>query len=247
MGRARRGDAGPAEADQVQDRGEPQGQVRRPGVREPFLAVEFDRADEFARRDRSRLSPPAALLVEGFVLAVGANFDVDLAEPTEVDVEALRRRFPAGRVGRRSTGLADEKGHLPDPSDGDDQGAQVVAVGSGQLDHAVERRPRRFGRDRRRGAGPTNARASTTAPDRTRLSIRRSLRQLEEVRCPWRESDSIAGMPVSAQYSVTIRVELDARQEPLGKLTAAIAEAGGQLQGVDLVPGAGPEGKRVRG
>src|ERR1700749_4144794 len=53
-------------------------------------------------------------------------------------------------------------------------------------------------------------------------------------------------MPVSAQYSVTIRVELDARQEPLGKLTAAIAEAGGQLEGVDLVPGAGPEGKRVR-
>jgi malate dehydrogenase (oxaloacetate-decarboxylating) len=53
-------------------------------------------------------------------------------------------------------------------------------------------------------------------------------------------------MPVSAQYSVTIRVELDARQEPLGKLTASIAEAGGQLQGVDLVPGAGPEGKRVR-
>src|ERR1700755_2560763 len=53
-------------------------------------------------------------------------------------------------------------------------------------------------------------------------------------------------MPVSAQYSVTIRVELDARQEPLGKLTAAIAEAGGQLQGVDLVPGAGPEGQRVR-
>ncbi len=60
------------------------------------------------------------------------------------------------------------------------------------------------------------------------------------------ESDSIAAMAVSAQYSVTIRVELDARQEPLGKLTAAIAEAGGQLQGVDLVPGAGPEGKRVR-
>jgi malate dehydrogenase (oxaloacetate-decarboxylating) len=53
-------------------------------------------------------------------------------------------------------------------------------------------------------------------------------------------------MAVSAQYSVTIRVELDARQEPLGKLTAAIAEAGGQLQGVDLVPGAGEEGKRVR-
>ncbi len=53
-------------------------------------------------------------------------------------------------------------------------------------------------------------------------------------------------MANSAQYSVTIRVELDARQEPLGKLTAAIAEAGGQLQGVDLVPGAGPEGKRVR-
>ncbi len=53
-------------------------------------------------------------------------------------------------------------------------------------------------------------------------------------------------MAVSAQYSVTIRVELDARQEPLGKLTAAIAEAGGHLQGVDLVPGAGAEGKRVR-
>jgi malate dehydrogenase (oxaloacetate-decarboxylating) len=53
-------------------------------------------------------------------------------------------------------------------------------------------------------------------------------------------------MAVSAQYSVTIRVELDARQEPLGKLTAAISEAGGQLQGVDLVPGAGSEGKRVR-
>jgi malate dehydrogenase (oxaloacetate-decarboxylating) len=52
--------------------------------------------------------------------------------------------------------------------------------------------------------------------------------------------------PVQAQYSVTIRVELDARQEPLGKLTAGIAEAGGQLQGVDLVPGAGAEGKRVR-
>jgi malate dehydrogenase (oxaloacetate-decarboxylating) len=52
--------------------------------------------------------------------------------------------------------------------------------------------------------------------------------------------------PVSAQYSVTIRVELDARKEPLGKLTASIAEAGGQLQGVDLVPGAGGEGKRVR-
>ena len=28
-------------------------------------------------------------------------------------------------------------------------------------------------------------------------------------------------MAVSAQYSVTIRVELDARQEPLGRLTAA--------------------------
>jgi malate dehydrogenase (oxaloacetate-decarboxylating) len=51
---------------------------------------------------------------------------------------------------------------------------------------------------------------------------------------------------VSPQFSVTVRVERDARQEPLGKLTAAIAEAGGQLQGVDLVPGAGTEGKRVR-
>jgi len=53
-------------------------------------------------------------------------------------------------------------------------------------------------------------------------------------------------MPASAQYSVTVRVELDARQEPLGKLTAKIAEAGGALQSVDLVPGAGSEGKRVR-
>src|SRR5947207_3075982 len=51
---------------------------------------------------------------------------------------------------------------------------------------------------------------------------------------------------VSAQFSVTVRVELDARHEPLGKLTAQIAEAGGQLQGVDLIPGAGSEGKRVR-
>ncbi len=57
----------------------------------------------------------------------------------------------------------------------------------------------------------------------------------------------MAAIPsVSAQYSVVVRVELDARQEPLGKLTAQIAEAGGQLQGVDLVPGAGGEGKRVR-
>src|SRR5919199_246308 len=32
---------------------------------------------------------------------------------------------------------------------------------------------------------------------------------------------------VSAQYSVVVRVELDARQEPLGKLTAKIAESGG--------------------
>ena len=51
---------------------------------------------------------------------------------------------------------------------------------------------------------------------------------------------------VSAQFSVTVRVELDARKEPLGKLTAAIAEAGGQIAGVDLIPGAGPEGKRIR-
>jgi malate dehydrogenase (oxaloacetate-decarboxylating) len=51
---------------------------------------------------------------------------------------------------------------------------------------------------------------------------------------------------VSAQFSVTVRVELDARHEPLGKLTGQIAEAGGALQGVDLVPGAGSEGKRVR-
>src|SRR3954465_9130300 len=51
---------------------------------------------------------------------------------------------------------------------------------------------------------------------------------------------------VSAQFSVTVRVELDARQEPLGKLTGQIAETGGNLQGVDLVPGAGGEGKRVR-
>jgi malate dehydrogenase (oxaloacetate-decarboxylating) len=56
----------------------------------------------------------------------------------------------------------------------------------------------------------------------------------------------LAVVPAQAQYSVTIRVELDARKEPLGKLTAAIADAGGHLQGVDLVPGAGAEGKRVR-
>jgi malate dehydrogenase (oxaloacetate-decarboxylating) len=52
--------------------------------------------------------------------------------------------------------------------------------------------------------------------------------------------------PVSAQFSVTVRVELDARNEPLGRITAAIAECGGGLQSVDLVPGAGAEGKRVR-
>ncbi len=51
---------------------------------------------------------------------------------------------------------------------------------------------------------------------------------------------------VSPQFSVIVRVELDARSEPLGKLTASIAETGGALQGVDLVPGAGSEGKRVR-
>ncbi|MET0730489.1 MAG: NAD-dependent malic enzyme [Solirubrobacterales bacterium] len=56
----------------------------------------------------------------------------------------------------------------------------------------------------------------------------------------------MATRPAQAQFSVTVRVELDARQEPLGKLTSAIAEAGGALQGVDLVPGAGSEGKRVR-
>jgi malate dehydrogenase (oxaloacetate-decarboxylating) len=56
----------------------------------------------------------------------------------------------------------------------------------------------------------------------------------------------MAATPAQAQFSVTVRVELDARQEPLGKLTAEIAEAGGALQGVDLVPGAGAEGKRVR-
>ena len=51
---------------------------------------------------------------------------------------------------------------------------------------------------------------------------------------------------VSAQFSVTVRVELDARSEPLGKITASIAESGGALQSVDLVPGAGGEGRRVR-
>jgi malate dehydrogenase (oxaloacetate-decarboxylating) len=51
---------------------------------------------------------------------------------------------------------------------------------------------------------------------------------------------------VSAQFSVTVRVELDARNEPLGQITAAIAEAGGALQSVDLVPGAGAEGRRLR-
>ena len=53
-------------------------------------------------------------------------------------------------------------------------------------------------------------------------------------------------MPAQAQFSVTVRVELDARQEPLGKLTAAITDAGGAMVSVDMVPGAGGEGKRVR-
>jgi malate dehydrogenase (oxaloacetate-decarboxylating) len=52
--------------------------------------------------------------------------------------------------------------------------------------------------------------------------------------------------PAPAQSRVTGRGARAARQEPLGKLTAQIAEAGGALQSVDLVPGAGPEGKRVR-
>ncbi|HET7589044.1 MAG TPA: NAD-dependent malic enzyme [Solirubrobacterales bacterium] len=56
----------------------------------------------------------------------------------------------------------------------------------------------------------------------------------------------MAAAHVSAQFSVTVRVELDARNEPLGKITGAIAESGGALQSVDLVPGAGGEGKRVR-
>ncbi len=56
--------------------------------------------------------------------------------------------------------------------------------------------------------------------------------------------DPMAG--VSAQFSVTVRVELDARNEPLGQITTSIAESGGALQSVDLVPGAGGEGKRVR-
>ena len=51
---------------------------------------------------------------------------------------------------------------------------------------------------------------------------------------------------VSAQYSVLVRVELDARSEPLGQLTQKISEVGGQLQGVDVLRGAGGEGKRVR-
>jgi len=59
-------------------------------------------------------------------------------------------------------------------------------------------------------------------------------------------SPAMSSPSVSAQFSVTVRVELDARQEPLGKLTAQIATAGGALQSVDLVPGAGTEGKRVR-
>src|SRR5689334_9986444 len=63
---------------------------------------------------------------------------------------------------------------------------------------------------------------------------------------PTRRAYPVGAMAASAQYSVTVRVELDARQEPLGKLTAQIAEAGGSLVSVDLIPGAGPEGKRVR-
>jgi malate dehydrogenase (oxaloacetate-decarboxylating) len=56
----------------------------------------------------------------------------------------------------------------------------------------------------------------------------------------------MATPPAQAQFSVTVRVELAARQEPIGKVTAKIAEIGGVIQGVDLVPGAGSEGKRVR-
>ena len=49
---------------------------------------------------------------------------------------------------------------------------------------------------------------------------------------------SMAAVPsVSAQFSVTVRVELDARQEPLGKLTAQIAEAGGRCRAWTWCPG----------
>src|SRR6476646_10573020 len=51
---------------------------------------------------------------------------------------------------------------------------------------------------------------------------------------------------VSAQFSVAAVSLQKERQETLGKLAGQSAEAGGALQGVDLVPGAGGEGKRVR-
>ena len=54
-------------------------------------------------------------------------------------------------------------------------------------------------------------------------------------------------MAASAQYSVTVRVELDARQEPLGKLTAADRRGRrGAAVASTWCPGAGSEGKRVR-
>jgi malate dehydrogenase (oxaloacetate-decarboxylating) len=108
--------------------------------------------------------------------------------------------------------------------------AQLVEV-----DHAVLARGKSS--DEELGAGGFLADTANKAPGWA-VSPR------GRVGLPCVESPPVAS--VSAQFSVTVRVELDARQEPLGKLTAAIAESGGALQGVDLVPGAGSEGKRVR-
>ena len=40
---------------------------------------------------------------------------------------------------------------------------------------------------------------------------------------------------VSPQFSVTVRVELDARQEPLGELTSKIAECGGAGRAAEVL------------
>src|SRR4051812_14430769 len=95
-------------------------------------------------------------------------------------------------------------------------------------------------------SGPLQCRSSASPPSPRGLSGPLQCRCLSLQDWPSGAPYDQRAMAASAQYSVTVRVELDARQEPLGKLTAQIAEAGGSLVSVDLIPGAGPEGKRVR-
>ena len=99
---------------------------------------------------------------------------------------------------------------------------------------------------------------AATAADQRRPYIDRTAAALDDldgivalpeefrITLPSRSSTIPVALTNLSEQELTVRVELDARQEPLGKLTAQIAEAGGALQGVDLVPGAGSEGKRVR-